>query len=592
MDNPAFYPDEISAPAIAQTNEISRKFSDQIEDQNAHNSLQHFDKIKKKIECENNWQNDQIEVTFLTIGFTLISPLALKAGKAVSFLLQNPFGSLAIGIMATAIMQNATATTSIVVTMVGAGIIPSVKSAVPIIMGSNIGTCLTNIFIALTLSGDPYEFKRAFSAAAINDLFNILTTAVLLPIEIFFNLLSFLSQKLTELMPNDADEFKHMNFVAAILDPVVDLFILLDQDQINAVNMGSNTTKIALRCCGTDNGNETNARLCKECDYWCMPMLNSFGDGGTGLFWIIFSLVVHLTCLFGIVKIFSQLIEGPIAHGIRKIMNASLPGKWKVFNNLLLFVFSFALTLVVQSLDIITATLVPLCGIGIVSLRRAYVMTLGSNIGTTVTGILIALTQPGANFKKSLEIAFVYTLFNVFGTFFWLPIPFLRFPKTLAQKFGNVIFNYQWLTYVYAALVYFIIPTIVFSLALIPYWIGLAILIIPIVFLILNYLVIVILRKLVPQKLPEKLKSFVWLPRWIRSLDYWDSIIKNIKLWKPSNASRYSIESKESSQQDINEEEGEQSTNLPSIVRKFSAIESIIRESKNFGHHSKIYSDV
>ena len=47
--------------------------------------------------------------------------------------------------------------------MVGAGIIPDVQSAIPIIMGSNIGTCVTNSLIALTLAGDPMEFKRAFS---------------------------------------------------------------------------------------------------------------------------------------------------------------------------------------------------------------------------------------------------------------------------------------------------------------------------------------------------------------------------------------------------------------------------------------------
>ena len=47
--------------------------------------------------------------------------------------------------------------------MVGAGIIPDVQSAIPIIMGSNIGTCVTNSLIALTLAGDPNEFRRAFS---------------------------------------------------------------------------------------------------------------------------------------------------------------------------------------------------------------------------------------------------------------------------------------------------------------------------------------------------------------------------------------------------------------------------------------------
>ena len=563
MDNPAFNLGEMPATAMNVTNEISEEKYDQNVSFSINlNSSENFDSAKNKLDRENGQIEEDswwiftkkkkirsilnlflkifififllyfflLSLSFLTIGFTLISPYALQAGKAVSFFLQNSFGSLAIGILVTALMQNATVTTSLIVCMVGAGIIPSVKSAIPIIMGSNIGTCLTNILIALTFSGDSSKFKRAFSAAAINDLFNILTTAVLLPAEIFFNLLSDLSEKLIELMPNEANEFKKINFIAAILNPVVDLFIMLDEEQINAVNMGSNnTTKIALRCCAIDYDNIRNSSTCNECNYWSLPMLKTLGDGGTGLVWIIVSLIINLTCLFGIVKIFSQLIEGPISTDIRKIMNASLPGKWKVFNNFLIFISSVALTLIVQSLDIITATLVPLCGLGIISLQRAYVIIIGSNIGTTVTGVLSALTQPKANFKKSIEIAFVYTLFNVFGTLMWFPIPFLKFPKTLAKKFGNTIFKYQWLSYIYAGFVYFIAPLILFSLALIPHWISMTILSILVILLftcLINY------RKLSTKKLPASLMIFSWLPNWIRSFKYWDSFLRNTKLTK------------------------------------------------------------
>lgn len=138
-----------------------------------------------------------LSLSFMTIGFTMVTYIALKIGNIIQFLLSNPFAALAIGIIATAIMQNATATTSIAVSMVGAGIISDVKSAIPIIMGSNIGTCVTNSFIALTMAGDPNEFKRAFSAATLNDGFNLLTTAILLPIEIIFGMLNTMSLALT-----------------------------------------------------------------------------------------------------------------------------------------------------------------------------------------------------------------------------------------------------------------------------------------------------------------------------------------------------------------------------------------------------------
>jgi sodium-dependent phosphate cotransporter len=52
-------------------------------------------------------------------------------------------------------------------------------------------------------------------------------------------------------------------------------------------------------------------------------------------------------------------------------------------------------------------------------------MVLGSNIGTTVTGILAALGA--ANLRFSLQIALCHTLFNISGIIIWYPIPYLRY---------------------------------------------------------------------------------------------------------------------------------------------------------------------
>ena len=75
-----------------------------------------------------------LSLSFMSIGFTLVSRYALQAGDIIKFIWSNPFAALSIGILLTALMQNATATTSIAVIMVGAGIIPDVKSAVPIVI--------------------------------------------------------------------------------------------------------------------------------------------------------------------------------------------------------------------------------------------------------------------------------------------------------------------------------------------------------------------------------------------------------------------------------------------------------------------------
>lgn len=60
----------------------------------------------------------------------------------------------------------------------------TVRVAIPIIMGANIGTSVTNTIVSLTQMGDRNEFRRAFAAATVHDMFNWLSVIVLFPLEI------------------------------------------------------------------------------------------------------------------------------------------------------------------------------------------------------------------------------------------------------------------------------------------------------------------------------------------------------------------------------------------------------------------------
>jgi solute carrier family 34 (sodium-dependent phosphate cotransporter) len=187
----------------------------------------------------------------------MVSPYALRGTDIVVIILRNPFAALGIGWFVTALMTNASATTSIAVAMVGAGIIPDVKLAIPIIMGSNIGTCVTNSLIAQTMSGNPNDFKRAFSAATLNDGFNLLTIIVVLPLEIFTHFMFRLSGLLTNLLPfDDPVAISKANFLGGILNPFTNLFILLDPVQVDKLSSGQSVSRTVLYCC-----NETTKQV-------------------------------------------------------------------------------------------------------------------------------------------------------------------------------------------------------------------------------------------------------------------------------------------------------------------------------------------
>lgn len=51
-------------------------------------------------------------------------------------------------------------------------------------------------------------------------------------------------------------------------------------------------------------------------------------------------------------------------------------------------------------------------GIGVISIERAYPLTLGSNIGTTTTAILAAMASPGETLANSLQVCYQTHLLN------------------------------------------------------------------------------------------------------------------------------------------------------------------------------------
>ena len=58
-----------------------------------------------------------------------------------------------------------------------------VPEAIPIIMGANVGTSVTNTLVSFTQMGNRNEFRRAFAAATVHDMFNWLTVITLFIVE-------------------------------------------------------------------------------------------------------------------------------------------------------------------------------------------------------------------------------------------------------------------------------------------------------------------------------------------------------------------------------------------------------------------------
>ncbi|MCZ7529237.1 MAG: Na/Pi symporter [Acidimicrobiia bacterium] len=111
----------------------------------------------------------------------------------------NPLAGLFVGILGTVLVQSSSVSTATIVGLVASGVLP-VDTAVPMVMGANIGTTVTNTLASLGHVRRTEEFRRAFAAATVHDMFNVLAVAVLLPLELVTGFLASTASWLADLI--------------------------------------------------------------------------------------------------------------------------------------------------------------------------------------------------------------------------------------------------------------------------------------------------------------------------------------------------------------------------------------------------------
>jgi sodium-dependent phosphate cotransporter len=116
------------------------------------------------------------------------------------------------------------------------------------------------------------------------------------------------------------------------------------------------------------------------------------------------------------------------------------------------------ITIAVQSSSITTSILIPLAGAGVIQLRNAYPVTLGANVGTTITALLAALASSS---PEALTVGLAHTTFNVLGIFLLYVIPVARnVPVIAAEKMADIAVERRSMALVYLVGFFVVLPLI------------------------------------------------------------------------------------------------------------------------------------
>ena len=240
----------------------------------------------------------------------------------------SPFVGLVVGILSTSIVQSSSATTSVVVALVGGGSL-TIHNAIPIVMGANIGTTVTNIFVSFGHVTRKEEFKRAFSGATVHDFFNLLAVFVLFPLELKFHFIEALSIRMAQAF-GGAGGLTFSSPLKEITTPIT------------------------------------------------AHILSVVGPhAGIGLALII--LFIALKYIVSSMRYFTL-------DKLQVLLN-----RYLFKNDASSFILGCIITAIVQSSSVTTSLIIPLLGSGLLTVEQVFPYTLGANVGTTVTAIMASM---------------------------------------------------------------------------------------------------------------------------------------------------------------------------------------------------------
>jgi sodium-dependent phosphate cotransporter len=410
----------------------------------------------------------------------------------------NPFAGCSLGILATVLVQSSSTSTSIIISMT-ASLLIKPENAIYMIMGANIGTSVTNTIVSMTQIGNVDQYRRAFAGATVHDCFNLLTVAILLPVEYLTHMLYHIGSGLVDAagITDETEKGNKVDFLKVITKPLSSRMIAVDKKLVTNVAKASTTEEL-------DSLLKKSMIKNKRTDDNFIFLDTPMNDQEAGWLLLVVSLVMLSTTLILFVKLLQTIFRGRVAIWMQSVLNLEIKSV-PYLGDYILLLFGAGVTILFQSSSITTSTLTPLVGIGLIKLDKMFPFTVGANIGTTVTGILSALAS--SNIPTGLVVAFAHLFFNLFGTLIWFPIlPIRAIPLSMAQGLGSLAADLRWFPPAYIFLVFGVLPGLLFLLSL-AHWAALVFVGLPIIFMLVAVSCLFGFRAQKPNILPEFLKK-------------------------------------------------------------------------------------
>ena len=329
---------------------------------------------------------------------------------------------LALGMLSTALVQSSSAV--VAATMVSmSGMVASglpmdaaIKFGVPMILGANIGTTVTNTIVAFGIERGMTmkEFKDTIPGVIVDDVYEGLTIALFFMLELTTGLISKIVIRLGDFYVN---VLNMETFFSAFENTIIDILI---EDPI------------------------------------IKPMkalaVDFLGTLGGGIFMFVFWFIVIIISMGGITKGLEKLIETGWEHRVKAAFES--PAKS--------FITGFTITFIVGSSSIGSSLVIPFLATRVVNLKTAYPYLVGCNLATAVDMSQIYGYIAGGTVGMVLGSAHV--LLNLMALTLWFISPLRFVPVALAEWLGGKLTeneNAVYSLFAWVIVVFFVIPIVI-----------------------------------------------------------------------------------------------------------------------------------
>ncbi len=310
-----------------------------------------------------------------------------------------PLTGLAIGVLSTALVQSSSAV--VAATMVsmsgmvaeGLPMVAAMKFGVPMILGANIGTTVTNtiVIFGVRRGMTTKEFGDTIPGVIVDDVYEALTISLFFVIELASGIISNTALMIGGVLSTALN----LEEVLAAFDKTI-IDIIIKEPMVKPLRN---------------------------------VIVSVLGQRSGGVVLFIFWFLVIIFSMGLITKGLENLIQTDWEDRVKSAFSSPIRG----------FFTGFSITWLVGSSSIGTSLIVPFLATKVVNLQKAYPYLCGCNLGTTVD--LSQIYGYFAGGIVGIMLGSAHVMLNIVALLLWLVSPLRFVPVLIAEKIGERIQN-------------------------------------------------------------------------------------------------------------------------------------------------------